>query len=52
MPVFTGMTGPACLRSSASRRYYEQYGFTALSDSPLKLFLPLATLKQALARLD
>lgn len=32
-----------------ARRYYEQYGFTALPDSPLKLFLPLATLKQALA---
>ncbi len=30
-------------------RYYEQYGFVALPDNPLKLFLPLATLKQALA---
>ena len=28
-------------------RYYEQYGFVALPDNPLKLFLPLATLKRA-----
>lgn len=33
-------------------RYYEQYGFIALPDNPLKLFLPLATLKQALASID
>lgn len=36
-------------KNEDARRYYEQYGFVALPDSPLKLFLPLATLKQALA---
>lgn len=36
-------------KNEDARRYYEQYGFMALPDNPLKLFLPLATLKQALA---
>lgn len=35
-------------KNEDARRYYEQYGFMALPDNPLKLFLPLATLKQAL----
>lgn len=39
-------------KNEDARRYYEQYGFTALPDSPLKLFLPLATLKQALVSID
>lgn len=39
-------------KNEDARRYYEQYGFVALPDSPLKLFLPLATLKQALASPD
>jgi GNAT superfamily N-acetyltransferase len=36
-------------KNEDARRYYEQYGFMALPDNPLKLFLPLATLKQAFA---
>lgn len=36
-------------KNEDARRYYERYGFVALPDSPLKLFLPLATLQQALA---
>jgi hypothetical protein len=39
-------------KNEDARRYYEQYGFIALPDNPLKLFLPLATLKQALASID
>ena len=39
-------------KNDDARCYYEQYGFTGLPDSPLRLFLPLATLKQALASLD
>jgi ribosomal protein S18 acetylase RimI-like enzyme len=35
-------------KNEDARRYYEQYGFMALADDPLKLFLPLATLRQAL----
>lgn len=35
-------------KNEDARRYYEQYGFMALPVNPLKLFLPLATLKQAL----
>lgn len=36
-------------KNEDARRYYEQYGFMALPDNRLKLFLPLATLKQAFA---
>lgn len=39
-------------KNDDARRYYEQFGFIALPDNPLKLFLPLATLKQALASID
>jgi hypothetical protein len=35
-------------KNEDARHYYEQYGFVALPDNPLKPYLPLATLKQAL----
>jgi GNAT superfamily N-acetyltransferase len=35
-------------KNEDARRYYGRYGFTALPDDPLKLFLPLATLRQGL----
>jgi GNAT superfamily N-acetyltransferase len=39
-------------KNEDARRYYELYGFIPLPDNPLKLFLPLTTLKQALASID
>jgi hypothetical protein len=41
-------TEAASISDEDARHYYEQYGFMVLPDSPLKLFLPLAKLKQAL----
>lgn len=38
-------------RNQGVRAYYEQYGFVALPDHPLALFLPLATLASALQTL-
>ena len=35
-------------KDEAAKAYYERFGFIALPDSPLQLFLPLATLKNAL----
>jgi len=32
----------------ASRTYYEQFGFISFREQPLEMFLPLATLRQAL----
>jgi GNAT superfamily N-acetyltransferase len=34
-------------KDQGARAYYEQYGFVALPDHPLALFLPLATLASA-----
>lgn len=34
-------------KNQGARAYYEQYGFVALPDHPLALFLPLATLAAA-----
>lgn len=36
-------------KNEDARCYYEQYGFVVLPNNPLKSFVPLATLKQALA---
>ena len=30
-----------------AKAFYQQFGFIALPDNPLELFLPIATLKQA-----
>ena len=35
-------------KDEAAKSYYERFGFVALPDSPLQLFLPLQTLRQAL----
>lgn len=35
-------------KDEAAKAYYERFGFIALPDSPLQLFLPLATLQKAL----
>jgi predicted N-acetyltransferase YhbS len=37
--------------NQGAREYYEQYGFVALPDHPLALFLPLATLAAAVEAL-
>jgi GNAT superfamily N-acetyltransferase len=34
-------------KSHAARGFYEQFGFIAFRDQPLEMFLPLATLRQA-----
>ncbi|MFA5515087.1 MAG: GNAT family N-acetyltransferase [Desulfuromonadales bacterium] len=39
-------------KNQAAREYYEQYGFIPLSNSPLGLFLPLATLAGAVEALE
>lgn len=36
-------------KDEAARRFYARYGFVPLSDDPLHLYLPLATLRKALA---
>jgi GNAT superfamily N-acetyltransferase len=36
-------------KDEAASRYYRRFGFIALPDDPSKLFLPLATLRQALS---
>ncbi len=36
-------------KDEAAKAYYERFGFVALPDNPLHLFLPLATLRKALA---
>jgi hypothetical protein len=38
-------------KHQGDREYYEQYGFIPLPDSPLSLFLPLATLAAAVEAL-
>ncbi|HEX9777381.1 MAG TPA: GNAT family N-acetyltransferase [Geopsychrobacteraceae bacterium] len=38
-------------KNQGAREYYEQYGFVALPDHPLALFLPLATLAAAVEAL-
>jgi len=38
-------------KNQGAREYYEQYGFVALPDHPLALFLPLATLAAAVETL-
>jgi hypothetical protein len=38
-------------KDSQARAYYLRYGFTPRVDDPLRLFLPLATLKRALEKL-
>jgi len=35
-------------KNKGAKTYYEQFGFIHLPDNPLELFLPLATLRQAL----
>jgi GNAT superfamily N-acetyltransferase len=35
-------------KSHAARRYYEQFGFISFHERPLEMFLPLATLRQAI----
>lgn len=39
-------------KSQAAREYYEQFGFIALSDNPLELFLPLRSIKAAMEAED
>jgi len=34
-------------KDQSAKAFYEQFGFIALPDNPLELFLPIATLKQA-----
>ena len=36
-------------KDEAARSYYERFGFIPLSDEPLQLFLPLQSLREALA---
>ena len=35
-------------KDAAARTYYERFGFEALPDNPLQLFLPLALVRKAL----
>ena len=35
-------------KDEAAKAYYDRYGFVSLEDTPLELFLPLATIKQFL----
>ena len=35
-------------KDEAAKSYYERFGFVALPDNPLQLFLPMETLRQAL----
>jgi len=35
-------------KDEAARAYYERFGFEALPDNPLQLFLPLAAIRKAL----
>ena len=37
-------------KDEAARGYYQHFGFVLLPDHPLQLFLPLATLSEALAK--
>ena len=37
-------------KDEAAQKYYLRYGFLPLTDDPLRLFLPLATLKRALEK--
>ena len=39
-------------KDKSARLYYEQFGFIPLSDNPLELFLPLATLRNVYERTD
>ena len=37
-------------KDDAAKAYYERFGFVPLLDNPLQLFLPLQTVREALAR--
>jgi hypothetical protein len=37
-------------KDDAATAYYEQFGFVPLPDNPLQLFLPLQTIREALAK--
>ena len=37
------------MQDQAAKEYYEQFGFIPLPDNPLQLFLPLRTIREALA---
>ncbi len=37
-------------KDEAASRYYRRFGFIPLPDDPRKLFMPLATLRQALSK--
>lgn len=39
-------------KDKSARLFYEQFGFIPLSDNPLELFLPLATLQNVYERTD
>ncbi len=38
-------------KAEAARTWYQQFGFTPLPDQPFQLFLPLATIREALERI-